>query len=179
MVRAPYAGQTVRDYFETLTTNPFTLQFKPQTLIPPPAPSTAGNIGAYNNELDFDATLSLNADGTRNSTGPQRNAFQTYFAAEYTDPDEVRDHNNVIQAFHEVVDYIRRNRAGCPLAAVAPAAKRDLLYLENRDLLIDDSIMGNRFQSHLVPMDVKFKKMDVVIPEQPFGHLLRMRAVSV
>jgi len=170
----------VRDYFETLTTNPFTLQFKPQTLIPPPAPSTAGNIGAYNNELDFDATLSLNADGTRNpSTGPQRNAFKAYFMAEYTDTDEVRDHNNVIQAFHEVTDYIRRNRAGCPLAAVAQATKRDLLYLENRDLLMDDLIMGNRFQSHLVPMDVKFKKMDVVIPEQPFDHLMRMRGVSV
>ena len=31
--------------------------------------------------------------------------------------------------------------------------------------------MGNRFQSHLVPMDVKFKGMDVVFPEQLRGPL--------
>ena len=39
--------------------------------------------------------------------------------------------------------------------------------------------MGNRFQSYLVPMDLKFKTMDIVILEEPLGHLMRMRAVSV
>jgi hypothetical protein len=107
-----------------------------------------------------------NADGTRNpSTGIQRGQFRTAFANQYTNTADTRDHNNVIQAFHQAIDYIRRNQAGCPL----PTTKRDLLDLEERDLLMENSIIGNRFQSHLVPMDVRFKKMDVVISEQSFG----------
>jgi hypothetical protein len=89
------------------TPPPSTLHFKPQTLNTHPTTrtSTAGKIGNYNNELDFDSTLSLIADGTKNpSTEPQRNAFEVYFAARYTDAHKVEDHNNAIQAFYEVTD---------------------------------------------------------------------------
>lgn len=114
-----FAVVTVKRYLALLgPSNPFTLQYKTQVLIAPPAPvpKGAGNIGNYNNELDFDKTLMFTSEGEMNSAaGPDRNAFKAYFANEYADLAATKDHNNVIQAFKQVADFIKTNEAGCRL----------------------------------------------------------------
>jgi len=156
----------------------FTLVTKPPVLILPPAtsagvPSTAPVMDNYNNELDWDATLASNG-----ATNPQKNAFRRAFAKGYNlnDP-KVIDHNNVIAAYKRVVDFISMGgtKLGCrlPLNGAAPQ-KRSLISLEGKGLEEIESTRSS-YQSHLVPMDINFKKMDV----RSFGHLMNLGVVSV
>jgi hypothetical protein len=56
----------------------------------------------------------------------------------------------------------------------------DLLPLGERYWPEDTKSMSeNSYQSHLAQVDVKFKEMNVILPEQSFDDLMRMGVVSV
>ncbi|KUJ15983.1 uncharacterized protein LY89DRAFT_750092 [Mollisia scopiformis] len=159
--------------------NPFTLQLKPTTVIPPPAGYQAPSIASYTGELDWDKTIDLNPDGSRNgANGPQKNGLKRYYQKNYATTTRLKIHNDVIQAFQQARNYITDNRPKCALAAAATVGKkRDLLYSEQEEDGTPEatgSQIGNRYSSHLVPMPVKFKQMNVVLAEQPSSSLVRM-----
>jgi hypothetical protein len=168
---------TVNSYFAKLAKeenpNPFVLQLKPGgTPIASLSWSNAGAIQSYSGELDFDTTVKNNSDGVRGvARGIEWGNLRNYFALEYTNTQETKNHNNVIQAFKTAVDVIVKNEPSCP-------KKRDLLSLETnfwpRNAETKSEMID--FQSHLVSIDIKFEKKGGFMPEQWFGHVMGIGA---
>lgn len=170
---------TINAYFaklaKTKQPNPFVLQLKPGgTPIPSPSWSNTGNILSYSGELDFDATVKNNPDGVKGiSRGRQWGELRNDFAKSYTNTQVTKNHNSVIQAFKTAVDVIAKNEPSCP-------NKRDLLSLKTnswpRNAETESEMID--FQSHLISIDIKFKKMEGFMPEQLFGHITGIGAGS-
>jgi hypothetical protein len=177
-----YPPMTVNQYLRTTAGSAFTLWNKDPVAVKPPAPydTEAFNVVTYNNEVDFDKTLTTNAAGADNGTkGPQKNAFKRFFAAGQAQfADIIRNHANVIQAYKQVVDLVTKNKAGCRLTAVPrPAKKRDLGLSGERQWPEFYGESSN--QSDLLEGDLKFKDRTVIVPGQSVSHLVRMGEASV
>ncbi|KAE9377718.1 hypothetical protein N431DRAFT_527760 [Stipitochalara longipes BDJ] len=187
---AHYPTDTINAYFNDLqrggNRNPFTLVMKDQVNIPRPAPY-AGNLGNYNNEADFDATLTSGRNAQPSAKPEEYGKFRTYYKKNYLSSPETIEHNTLIQAFVQVKDMYDRPDTTCRL----PLKRRDLFSveeryspedhsLEERDLSKDpQSMSSNSYQSHLVQADIEFIKINVTSPEQSLGYSIRMDAVSV